>query len=191
MERAGGSHECVCFPCGLVKRLCCGGKAWRCLLIRCGPDPHEGRWRTADKMAYVDYSSEYSNCTNFIHPPKSILDSIHSSRNCTWLESIITGNYTTQDVWRDLLPPTIYNPNFAYCYGEQYMKYFNPRKTHDAKYSHSRSGLVPRGFGPLAESCYTSRCQWSGAGNPDIAGIGVSSFLRGNVLPPPKIISKR
>ena len=119
----------------------------------------------------------YSNGTNFTHIPEGILASIQSSHNCTWLENIITRNYTIQDVWRDLLPATIYNPSFANCYGKQYMEYFNLSDSDDIEYSLLRYGLIPRGLSSLAESCYTSACQWSGAtGNPDIAGIGVSRF---------------
>lgn len=130
--------------------------------------------------------SYYSNETNFKYIPESTLASIHSSHNCTWLESIISRNYTAQDVWRDLLPTTVYNPNFTNCYGDQYMDYFNLSIAHDHDYSYFRLFLIPRGLSSLADSCLTPACQWSGAGNPDIAGIGVSSILWRKCPPTPK-----
>ena len=154
------------------------------LYIRCRPDPHgNGSTPPPDKMTISLYEDPSTNCshysyeTNFTHVPESILASVHSSGNCTWLENIITGNYSTQDVWRDLLPATIYNPNFTNCYSEQYMEYFGLSDIHDREYSYQRGWLIPRGLSSLAESCYTSACRGSGAtGNPDIAGIGVSWF---------------
>ena len=116
--------------------------------------------------------------TNFTRVPESILASIHSSTNCTWLEGVIARDYNIQDVWRDLLPATIYNPNFTYCYGEQYMDYFNLNNADDRDYSFNRYWLIPRGLSSLAKPCLISTCQGIGAtGNPDIAGIGVSSFF--------------
>lgn len=163
-----------------------------------------GSGRNADEMANCLLSADYRSCwlyedpstscsyssneTNFTHVPESILASIHSSRNCTWLEGIITRNYSTQDVWQDLLPATVYNPNFTNCYGDQYMDYFNLSNIYDSEYSYDRDWLIPCGLSSLAESCYSSACRWNGAGNPDVAGVGVSPFFRGNVFPPPRVV---
>ena len=135
--------------------------------------------------------SSYLNKTHFAHVPDSVLASIHSASNCTWLESIITGNYTAQDVWRDLLPAMVYNPNFTNCYGQQYMDHFNLSRADDRDYSFSRHWLIPRGLSSLARPCLIPTCQRIGAtGNADIAGIGVSGFSGGSLLVAPKDISR-
>ena len=138
-------------------------------------------WLYDDPSTSCFYNSTTSN---FTHVPESTWASIHSSHNCTWLESIITRNYTTQDVWRDLLPATIYNPDFTNCYGDQYMDYFNLSSVDDNIYSSRRNWVIPRGLASFAQSCSTSACQSSGTtGNPDIAGIGVSPSFRMSFCP--------
>ena len=119
--------------------------------------------------------SYYSNETNLTYIPESVLISINSTGDCTWLLGIIHGSYTAQDVWRDLLPVTIFNPNFTNCYGEKYMDYFNISSEGDRNYSLSRNWLIPRGLSSLTASCPAKACLGTGTtGNPDIAGIGVS-----------------
>ena len=147
----------------------------------------------AARCLYTDLSTNctYYSKTNFTGTPipEGILASIHSSTNCSWLESIISGNYTTQNVWRDLLPATIYEPNSTNCYGQQYLDYFNLSSVDDQKYSDYRDWLIPRGLSSLADSCMVKTCQKVGAtGNPDTTGIGVSQFST-NMSPTPRDIS--
>ena len=57
------------------------------------------------------------------------------------------------------------------------MEYFGLSNADDYAYSFCRGELIPNGLSLLATPCITSACQGSGStGNPDIAGIGVSSF---------------
>ena len=142
----------------------------------------------AARCLYGDLSTHcsYYSETNFTGTPipESVLVSIQSSNNCSWLENIISNNYTTQDVWRDLLPATIYEPNSTNCYGQQYLDHFNLSSANDKEYSDNRDWLIPRGLSSLAGSCMVRVCREVGAtGNPDIAGIGVSLFFNKHVLP--------
>lgn len=119
--------------------------------------------------------SYHSNGTNFIRVPESVLASLHSSIDCTWVEGIVNGSYTTEDVWRDLLPATIYNPNFTNCYSEQFIDYFNISVYSMTKDWTSASWFVPCGLGSLVLPCIDKACHWAYiTGNPDMAGTGVS-----------------
>ena len=121
-------------------------------------------------------------CSDYLtYDLKNAFWSIPSSNSCTWLEKIISSrNYTSKDVWQDILPASIYNPNITICYGKLYMECFGLSNADDYAYSFSRGELIPNGLSSLAAPCITSACQGSGyTGNPDIAGIGVSSFFRG------------
>ena len=143
---------------------------------------------------YVDTSTHCSynyNQTNFTRIPEKTLALIQSGSNCTWLASIINGRYSTQRVWRGLLPAAVYKTNFTNCYGEQYMDYFKLSPADDCDYSSSRDWLIPRGLSSVAESCITNACRRSGAtGNPDLAGIGVSFFVLRKCLSAPEDICR-
>lgn len=131
----------------------------------------------ADLSTNCSYNPKFHE-RGFTPIPESALASIHSSNNCAWLEDIITRNYTTQDVWRDLLPANIYNPNSTNCYGEQYMDYLNLSSARDKDYSSRHFWLIPRGLSLLADTCVVKACRAAGAtGNPDITGVGVRRFF--------------